>query len=70
MTDIKAKARLVCDAVAQTARLMVGVPDYETYVRHRQTQHPGAAVMSYEAFFRERQEARYAVGKGRFRGCC
>jgi len=26
--------------------------------------------MSYEEFFRERQAARYAVGKGRFRGCC
>jgi uncharacterized short protein YbdD (DUF466 family) len=32
--------------------------------------HPGKEIMSYEAFFRERQEARYAVGKGRFRGCC
>jgi hypothetical protein len=27
-------------------------------------------VMRYEEFFRERQEARYAVSKGRFRGCC
>jgi uncharacterized short protein YbdD (DUF466 family) len=26
--------------------------------------------MTYEEFFVERQEARYAVGKGRFRGCC
>jgi len=26
--------------------------------------------MTYEEFFRERQAARYAVGKGRFRGCC
>jgi len=26
--------------------------------------------MSYVEFFRERQQARYAVGKGRFRGCC
>ena len=65
-----ARARFVCDRVAQTARLMVGVPDYETYVAHRRTNHPGAPVMTYEEFFRERQEARYAVGKGRFRGCC
>jgi uncharacterized short protein YbdD (DUF466 family) len=56
--------------VAQTARLMVGVPDYPTYVAHRQTQHPDQPVMNYEEFFRERQAARYAVGKGRFRGCC
>ncbi len=64
------RVRLVCEMVTQTARLMVGVPDYQTYVAHRRNLHPGQPVMTYEAFFRERQEARYAVGKGRFRGCC
>jgi len=64
------KLKLVCERVTQTARLMIGVPDYKTYVAHRQTVHPGKEIMSYEAFFRERQEARYAIGKGRFRGCC
>ena len=54
----------------RTARLMVGVPDYDTYVQHRQTNHPGQVFMTYDEFFVERQEARYAVGKGRFRGCC
>jgi uncharacterized short protein YbdD (DUF466 family) len=67
---LSTRARFVCDMVAQTARLMVGVPDYQTYVRHRETNHPGLPVMTYEEFFRERQQARYAVGKGRFRGCC
>ena len=67
---LSSRARFVCEMVAQTARLMVGVPDYQTYVAHRRTSHPGQPVMTYEAFFRERQEARYAVGKGRFRGCC
>jgi uncharacterized short protein YbdD (DUF466 family) len=56
--------------VTKTARLMVGVPDYETYVAHRQVNHPNKPIMTYAEFFRERQEARYAVGKGRFRGCC
>jgi uncharacterized short protein YbdD (DUF466 family) len=55
---------------ARTARLMVGIPDYETYVAHRRANHPGLPIMTYEEFFVERQEARYAVGKGRFRGCC
>ena len=64
------RARLVCDMVVQTARLMVGVPDYDTYVVHRQTNHPDLPIMTHKEFFRERQEARYAVGKGRFRGCC
>jgi len=54
----------------RAARLMIGIPDYETYVRHRQVNHPGQPIMSYEEFFAERQEARYAVSKGRFRGCC
>ena len=54
----------------RTARLMIGVPDYETYVAHRQATHPDQPVMTYVEFFRERQQARYAIGKGRFRGCC
>jgi uncharacterized short protein YbdD (DUF466 family) len=54
----------------RAARLMVGVPDYDTYVRHRQTNHPGTPIMTYEEFFVERQDARYSVGRGRFRGCC
>ncbi len=60
----------VCEMVVKTARLMVGVPDYDAYVAHRRVNHPGKPIMTYVEFFRERQEARYAVGKGRFRGCC
>jgi uncharacterized short protein YbdD (DUF466 family) len=71
MTEtVASRARFVCERVVQTARLMVGVPDYPTYVAHRQTTHPDLPVMTYVEFFRERQEARYSVGKGRFRGCC
>ena len=52
----------------RTARLMVGVPDYQTLdVDHRRTLHPDLPVMTYAEFFRERQDARYAIGKGRFR---
>jgi uncharacterized short protein YbdD (DUF466 family) len=54
----------------RTARLMVGIPDYETYVQHRRQFHPKEPIMTYEEFFRERQDARYAFGKGRFKGCC
>jgi uncharacterized short protein YbdD (DUF466 family) len=54
----------------QTARLMIGIPDYQVYLEHRRTFHPDEPIMTYEEFFRNRQEARYAVGKGRFRGCC
>jgi uncharacterized short protein YbdD (DUF466 family) len=54
--------------LGQTARLMVGVPNYDTYTSHQRKQHPGAPVMTYEEFFRERQEARYgSKGAGK---CC
>ncbi len=61
--------RLLKGAI-QTARLMVGIPDYDTYVEHRRALHPTEPVMTYQEFFRERQEARYAIGKGNFKGCC
>jgi uncharacterized short protein YbdD (DUF466 family) len=71
MTEVVVtRTRLVCELVVKTARLMVGIPDYETYVAHQQTKHPDQPVMTYEEFFRERQAARYAINKGRFRGCC
>lgn len=53
----------------QTMRLMVGLPEYDAYVAHMRATHPEAEVMSYEVFFRERQEARYG-GKGRVGRCC
>jgi uncharacterized short protein YbdD (DUF466 family) len=55
--------------LGQTIRLMVGMPDYSNYVTHMENTHPGQPVMSYEEFFRERQEAHYG-GKGRGGRCC
>jgi uncharacterized short protein YbdD (DUF466 family) len=54
----------------RAARLMIGVPDYETYVAHRRANHPQEPIMTYIEFFRERQDARYGVSNGRLRGCC
>ena len=51
-------------AAVQSARLAIGIPDYDNYVEHMQTKHPDKPVMSYEAFFRERQEARYGGKSG------
>jgi len=53
--------------LGQSLRLMVGLPDYQTYVTHMETTHPDRAPMTYEEFFRERQEARYGGGQGK---CC
>ncbi|MBP6366658.1 MAG: YbdD/YjiX family protein [Nitrosomonas sp.] len=54
---------------SQSMRLMVGMPEYSTYVEHMKTAHPDQSMMSYEEFFRERQEARYG-SKGRLNRCC
>jgi uncharacterized short protein YbdD (DUF466 family) len=53
----------------QSAQLMVGMPDYDNYVAQMALKFPDEPVMSYEAFFRERQEARFGRGKCNTR-CC
>ena len=59
--------RYLARTLAQSFRLMVGVPDYDTYLEHTRATHPERTAMSYEEFFRERQEARYGGASGR---CC
>lgn len=54
--------------LGQAAKMMVGVPDYDNYVRHMQMNHPEERAMTYEEFFRQRQDARYG-GKNGAR-CC
>jgi len=55
--------------LGQAARLMVGVPDYDTYVQHMRLTHPEQIPMSYEEFYRDRVEARYGGKNGSSR-CC
>jgi uncharacterized short protein YbdD (DUF466 family) len=62
-TGIRKAARYL----GQSLRLMVGVPEYGTYVTHMRDKHPDRTVMPYEEFFRERQKARYGGKVGR---CC
>ena len=52
---------------AQTARLAIGIPDYDNYADHVRRHHPEREPMDRDAFFHERMLARY--GKGRSR-CC
>lgn len=55
--------------LGQAARLMVGVPDYDTYVQHIRLTHPEQEPMTYEEFYRDRVEARYG-GKNGTATCC
>jgi uncharacterized short protein YbdD (DUF466 family) len=50
--------------LAQAANLMVGLPDYEAYLSHHRAAHPEQPPLSREAFFRNRQAARYGSGRG------
>jgi len=77
VTDIRNIFHRACHAMrvttywtVRTARLMVGIPDYQTYVDHQRISHPREPVMTYQEFFKERQNVRYTTTKGRFKGCC
>lgn len=54
----------------RAARLMVGVPDYDAYVAHRETAHPGEPVMTLAEFHRDRVDRRYGGGPDRVMRCC
>lgn len=56
--------------VARTARLMVGVPDYDAYCAHCRAHHPDTEPMTRAAFHRDRIERRYGTGKGAPPRCC
>ena len=55
--------------LGQRMRLMVGLPEYDAYVARMERTHPGDPLMSYDEFFRERQDARFG-GAGKGAGCC
>ena len=64
---LSARLRALGRGLLRSARLAVGVPDYDSYVAHRRAHHPGEPMMSYAEFFRERQASRYRRGSSR---CC
>ncbi|WP_146910245.1 YbdD/YjiX family protein [Arenimonas daejeonensis] len=51
----------------QTARLMVGLPDYARYAAHVREKHPDRKPMTETEFFRACQQSRYGGRNGR---CC
>nr|WP_047165546.1 YbdD/YjiX family protein [Sphingomonas sp. Y57] len=51
----------------ETARLMIGLPDYDRYCRHVRQTHPDREPMTRAAFFRDRQQRRYGSAGGK---CC
>ncbi|MGI4849877.1 MAG: YbdD/YjiX family protein [Janthinobacterium lividum] len=56
--------------LGQTMRLMIGLPEYDAYLNHMESEHAGVPAMSYEEFFRNRQRARYGEDGGASSRCC
>jgi uncharacterized short protein YbdD (DUF466 family) len=65
--NLRAQAAAFWRKAVETARLAIGVPDYDRYVAHMRAHHPERPVMSYPEFFNERQQKRYGGGRT---GCC
>lgn len=55
--------------LVQGGRQVCGIPDYQAYLAHQHRHHPEQPLLSYEAFFRERIDARYGGRNGKMR-CC
>lgn len=70
MTPMFEKLKAFNGYFVQTAHLMVGVPSYQNYLDHMAKTHSDKPVMDYEAFFRERQAARFGEGPNRMSRCC
>ncbi|MGL5758369.1 YbdD/YjiX family protein [Plesiomonas sp.] len=63
------RIKLLYQRAAETARLMVGVPDYLRYVEHMQETHPELPVLTEAEFHRACIEARYPGKKGTLSKC-
>lgn len=57
----------VARRVAAVIRRIIGVPDYEAYVAHVRSHHPGQEPISERDFHREQLTARYSRPGSR---CC
>lgn len=57
------RTRSLCAACRQ----VFGIPDYERYLAHAAVKHPGAPVLSREAFCIQAIERKYGKGGAR---CC
>ena len=53
----------------QSFRLMVGVPDYQTYLEHMKKHHPDIDPMDEKTFHRYCVDARYPTAGGTLKKC-
>ncbi|MBE9401425.1 YbdD/YjiX family protein [Acinetobacter albensis] len=61
--------QLIWQRLQQSFRLMVGVPDYETYLQHMARHHADLAPMDEKTFYRYCVDARYPSASGGMKKC-
>jgi uncharacterized short protein YbdD (DUF466 family) len=61
--------KLAIKSTAQSFRLMVGVQDYQNYVRHMKVRHPEMTPMTEREFHRRCLEARFPSEGGKMGKC-
>ena len=59
--------RIRIERALRVIRSIIGAPDYERYVAHMESHHPGCAIASRDEFMRQRLESRYSRPGSR---CC
>ena len=71
LNNLKNIAKSVWKKSCQSARLMVGIPDYEEYLKHMKECHPNHKIMSEAEFCKRATEMRYPSGSngGKMKKC-
>ena len=62
--------RAACACARDLGGALVGQPNYEAYRAHLAATHPEAVALSREAFFRDREAARFGAGNRAGFRCC
>ena len=61
--------QLIWQRLQQSFRLMVGVPDYQTYLQHMARHHADLTPMDEKTFYRYCVDARYPSASGGMKKC-
>ncbi len=65
--DVAVRLRRTLGTAKSVLTRVLGVPDYDTYLRHVATAHPGTSPVPRDQFIRERLDMRYSRPGAR---CC
>ncbi|MHA3104132.1 YbdD/YjiX family protein [Acinetobacter sp. ANC 3791] len=63
------KIAILWQRLQQSFRLMVGVPDYVTYLEHMRQHHPDLTPMDAKTFYRHCVDVRYPSAKSGIKKC-